>query len=312
MSAIIPFESKSLPAFLQKAAPQVNNDLTANVGAGFPVMSIKGKSWTITRGGEKTMVTREVDGETIPAPSIEVVILRANKNFSKTWYAKAFVEGTDAKPDCYSNNGDAPEADSENPQAKTCAACPKNQWGSKISDDGKKLKACQDVRRVAIAAPDHLNDPMLLRIPPATLKLLAEYGQMLSKRGVPYNAVVTKMKFDPDLATPKILFEPKGFLTEEQFTEASEAANSDLVEQIIGFGDITPEDTHEAQAEAPKAESKPKAEKPKAAKGVVTEAEIGEVVAPKAEKPKAEAKKPVVAEVAVDADLDALLNSLDD
>jgi hypothetical protein len=234
MSNVIPFDKAPLPAFLQGNAVKANDDLTANVGAGFPYMSIKGKNFTLIRGDDRRMLTRVVDGETFPAPSISVVLVKANKNFSKVWYAKQFVEGSDAKPDCFSNNGDVPDPSAEKPQAKACATCPKNQWGSRISDNGNKGKECQDARRVAIAVPGLLNDPMLLRVPPATLKPLAEYGTMLAKRGVPYSAVITKISFDSEAATPKLVFEPNGFLTEEQFAEVQELLESPIVDDIIG------------------------------------------------------------------------------
>lgn len=340
MSNIVAFESAKLPAFLAKAAPQVNDDLTANVGAGFPVLSIKGKNWTVKRGGEATLLTRELDGEKIAAPHVEVVILKANKAFSKTFYIKQFVEGTDAKPDCYSNDGVVPAADAQSPQAKTCATCPKNEWGSKISDSGAKGKACQDVRRLAVAAAGQINDPMLLRVPPATLKPLAEYAKMLSKRNIPYNAVVTKMKFDSEAATPKIEFSPVRFLTEAEYAEVEEIMQDSLIEDIIG---TTGTPMHVESEEGPAiAGENPAAKKhsktvvvdeepapaPKAkAKPAVTEEEVAEVVeeapAPKAkakpapveadEEPAPTPKKAAkVVEVAVDDELDSLLGELDD
>lgn len=305
MANIIPFEGSKLPAFLQAAAGGLNTDLTANVGSGFPFLSIKGKTFTLVRGDEKKMLTRDVDGDAVPAQSITAVILKANKNFSKVWYAKAFVEGSDAKPDCFSQNGDVPDASSENPQSKSCATCKHNAWGSRITDNGKQGKACQDSRRIAIATADHLNDPMLVRIPPATLKPLAEYGAMLQKRGVPYNAVLTKIKFDPEAATPRLLFEAVGFLSEEQYAEAVEASGSALVDDIIGS-------TGFIDSEAPAQQAAPKkALKEVKPAPVVDEEAIVEAAPEPEEKPAVKAAKKEVKEVSVDDDLDALLAELD-
>ena len=60
MSKIIPFDTASgnLPAYLKQAnRAAVNDDLTAHAGTGFPVMSIKGKNFTVVRDGERTVLT---------------------------------------------------------------------------------------------------------------------------------------------------------------------------------------------------------------------------------------------------------------
>jgi hypothetical protein len=299
MSAVIPFNEGAVPAFLRNA--QVNNeDLTANVGSGFPVLSVKGKTWALVKGGERKVLTRDIDGEAVPTNSVEVVILKANKHLSKIYYAKGYSEGDVGKPDCYSNSGDAPEKDAESPQAKSCAMCKHNQWGSKVSEDGKKLKACQDARRVAVAAAGRINEPMLLRIPPASLRPLHDYAQMLGKRGVGYNAVVTKIKFDPDAATPKLVFEAKAFVSEEQFEQVQEAVNDPMVEQIVAVG-VPFADEFDTPKPAHR-EIPPAAE-------VAAPEKVKEVETPKPKKVKPE---PVTVQVISDSsELDDLLSSID-
>jgi hypothetical protein len=236
MSNIVPFESAKLPAFLRGATPAVAADLTANVGAGFAVMSIKGKNFTVVKGGEREMLMKPgQDGDDAePATSIQVVLIKANAGLSKVWYAKGFVEGSEDKPDCFSHDGVAPDSAVESPQAKKCAVCPKNQWGSKTDESGKKLKACSDSRRVAISTTDAVDEPLLLRVPPASLKPLAEYGQALAKRGVPYNAVITRIGFDREASTPKLTFKALDFVSEELYAEITEATTSEVVTSILG------------------------------------------------------------------------------
>lgn len=232
MSNVIPFEGGKLPAYLKQA--QVANELAANVsGGGFPVMSIKGKVFTLVRNGDRETLMNPNDRDEV-ATSINVVILKANPNLSKVWYAKTFVEGSDAKPDCFSNDGIAPDPSVEKPVHKKCSTCPKNEWGSKITDDGKKAKACQDSRRLAIASPDEIDSPILLRVPPATLKPLAEYGSELAKRNIPYSAVITKVGFDREVASPKLTFKPVGFLSEEQYAQVQAVVSEDVVASILG------------------------------------------------------------------------------
>ena len=197
-------------------------------------MSIKGAKWRIVEGGEEHPIY--MPGTRDLAPYIKVVIMRANANISKTFYAGQFVEGSDAKPDCYSNDGITPAADVEKPQCSTCAACPQNVWGSKISPSGAKIKACADVRRIAILPADDMEySPILLRIPGASLGDLAGYGKALKQRRIPYAAVVTKLSFDPDAAFPKILFQFDRVLTAEEMAHVASRLSEPVVDDILGL-----------------------------------------------------------------------------
>lgn len=311
MSQVIPFESKNLPAFLKGKASAVNADLTTGVGSGgYPVLSIKGKIFTLVKGDTRTVLRKPEDPDEI-AQAVEIVILKANPHLSKVYYAKGYDEdGQNQKPDCSSNDGIKPAADAASPQSKTCALCPHNAWGS---GRGGKGKACQDSRRIAIAAAGQLNEPMLLRIPPATLKPLAEYANALAKRGAPYNAVVTKIRFEAEEATPKLEFKPVGFLDEAQYAEAEEVSNSDIVQQIIGTSAVPHHDEAPALEEAP---AKPAKAAP-VKKAVVSDDELDAALgaAPEAEAaPAKPAKKPaaVIDTSDLGDDLDAVLASLDD
>lgn len=158
---------------------QVEDDLSSGIQSSFGIIGYKGKVWSIRYRGDETQLMRE-DGDG-PKSSIEVVILKASKHVSKIWYEHGYVEGSSAAPDCFSNNGVTPEPTAAKPQCSTCAMCPHNQWGSRITPAGKAGKACADSKRVAVTpAGDIANDvyggPMLLRIPAASLQDLAMYG----------------------------------------------------------------------------------------------------------------------------------------
>jgi hypothetical protein len=136
---------------------------------------------------------------------------------------------------------------------------------------------------MAIATPDLINDPYLLRVPPASIKSLGEYGKMLAKRGVGYNMVVTKVGFDMESPTPKLTFKPTGLLSDAAYAQLQEVVASDTVQAILGS-----EGMAAAQTEALEAPDElPVVELPKPAP----------VVEKPAAKPKAVAKAaPVVAE----------------
>jgi hypothetical protein len=307
---IVPFESK-LPAFLRTAdAASVNSDLIAHASTGgFPVISIKGKVFAVVRDGEREVLPNPKDPDS-PATSIDVVMVKVNKGTSKVFYAKGYDEKNSegAKPDCFSNEGVRPDAAVENPQSKSCATCKHNAWGSKIGDNGKKGKACQDSVRMAVSTVDAIAEPYLLRVPPASIKSLGEYGQTLAKRGVGYNTVLTKIGFDMESPTPKLTFKPVGYLDEGAYNAAKEAAESDVVRNILGGAPQEAEAAVEAPAPAPAVAAKPSKSK------TVTEEEVETAV--EAPAPAKKATKPAAVPVAtadeddIDLDLDGL--SFDD
>lgn len=308
---IIPFDSGSkLPAFLKKVdVAALNADLTAHAGSGFPVISIKGKVFAVVRDGDREIQMNPKDPDSA-ATSLNVVLLKANKGTSKVFYIKGYDKDTSEgqKPDCYSNDGVEPAADAQNKQAKKCATCAHNQWGSRISEKGAtKGKACADAVRMAVAPAGQLNDAMLLRVPPASIKALGEYGQMLAKRGVGYNMVVTKVGFDLQAESPKLTFSAIGLLDDDGFAEVQEIAASDMVSNILGSSVVAaPAAEEPAEEQAPAPVAKPKA------KPVVEEPAEEEAPKPAA-KPKAAAKpapKPAPVDDDMDLDLDGI--SFDD
>lgn len=316
---IIPFEGKSLPAYLKKFnVAELNADLTAHAGGGFPVLSTKGNKWAVVRDGERTVLPNPKDPES-PATYVDVVLIKASKGTSKVFYLKGYdPESSDKqKPDCYSPDGIAPAADAASPQSKKCATCAHNQWGSRITDKGAtKGKACSDNVRLAVAPAGQINDPMLLRVPPASIRNLGEYGQLLAKRGVGYNMVVTKIAFDPD-SLGKITFKPVGFLDDASYAEVQEVMDSDLVRDITG-GSLT--QAIESVAEADVKETAKAAEVEEVVKQVVskakqvTEEEVESAVKaaePKAVKAKPAAEPKAKAAPVVSNDLEVDLEGID-
>lgn len=289
MSTDITLSNVQLPAFLKGKTAVANPFAAAVTVGGFPVVSIKGKVFHVQRGDERTLVTKPgADDE--PASSLEVVIVSVNPNKSKVYYAHGYEEGAADKPTCYSNNGVGPEADAEDPQAKKCAICPHAQWGSRVTDSGKKAKACSDSMRLAIAPAGQINDPMLLRVPATSLAPLGQYGAALAKRGLSPEHVVTKIGFDYSVSHPSLTFKFVRLVTEAEYEQVQDVLReeeetvgqitgiiatdrSDAVEHIADEGE-TPEPVVEEEAPAPK--PKPKA-KPAPKKEPEPEPEVVEV-----------------------------------
>lgn len=285
--------ASQLPAHIQAMFGEAlgNDDLSAGVSAGFPIISYKGKVWHVNTGGNSELVTNS-EGE--PRASLDVVIVKANPHISKVYYAGGYTEGSNEKPTCFSHDGVIPDINSTVRQAERCAVCPRNAWGSRITENGAKGKECADSRRVAVAPSTDLENPMLLRIPAGSLKDLMGYADLLNRRRTPYQAVVTKIGFDHTVAHQKLVFKAIRFLDEAETKTIIEVMGSDVISQIIGLNnaqpalaapaaavdDLGPTPAHvaalsaaPAAAPAPKPAPKPAAPKPAAAPKHVASAE---------------------------------------
>lgn len=333
---VIPFDSKgNLPAYVTDTewVDELNKEVAS--ATGFPVMSIRGKVFTAVVDGVRTVLTKPDEPEEV-AQFIGVSILRANMN-AKTYYAGAYTgeDSVGTPPDCYSMDGIAPSPHAQNPQSDKCATCLHNQWGSRIGEDGVgKGKACSDNARLAISTPDEIN-PMLLRVPPASLKALKDALAVVKSRKLPYNAVIMRIGFDREAASPKLTFKPIGLVSDETYEAIRAEYEGDTVRAIVGLDD---HESAPAALPAPTAVSADELDAALAARAgkdetpiteddlpVYEEPEVKKAPAKKAAAKKAPAKKaaapapaPAPAEDEDDAasdllaDLDALLASTDD
>lgn len=265
MSQLIPFTA-SLPSHIKAKGTKAANPFAAFAATGgFPVISIKGKVFHVVTGDERKLITkRDSDGE--PAAAIELVIVGMNPNKSKVFYTGGYVEGGNAKPTCFSNDGTAPDATAQEPQAKKCALCPHSQWGSKVSDSGKPGKACSDSARLAVTVPGRFDEPMLLRVPAGSFAALGAFGKDLGRVGVEPYQVITRVGFDYSVAHPALTFRPVAYVTDDMLVDIEAGRDTDTVQQIIGTlaAPATETDVEEA-APVAKPTPKPAAKKPEPA-----------------------------------------------
>lgn len=240
-TALVEFQDKNAPMqiapeFLPVVQGGLTDDLSAGVGGGFAVVSIRAGKFRIKHRGEEIPVTDERG----PVASIDAVILRANGHITKQFYLKSYDEGDSAAPDCFSLDGVVPSPGSPSVQAKTCAACPKNIFGSAPARNGQpsKGKACQDNRKLAIVPLEDLDNetfggPMLFRVPPSALNDLAQFGQAWKARGYPYNAIGVRIGMDINASFPKPTFTAIRPLTSDEAVKVLEMSHSPAVEKIL-------------------------------------------------------------------------------
>jgi hypothetical protein len=241
-----------------------NDDSNIAVRDSLPTLSFKGKVWrTKIEGEEVQLMRKNADGDTEPVPMVKIVVLDANRNRSRAYYEGSFVEGSSKAPDCWSGDGIKPDKDVKQPCAATCASCPNSVKGSKINDNGKETTACSATKRVAVLPIAKLTmAPMLLKIPQTSIwdKNNAEheatgfyawdqYLDFLRARGAKHTAaVVTKVKFDPNVAYPKLLFAAERWLEEAEMQAIIPVYKSEAVQKIINGVEPTEEVTQPTKA----------------------------------------------------------------
>jgi hypothetical protein len=214
-------ELNNLPTdFREWAASLLGTAANAIAGisaGGHPRLSIRGRSFQrVDADGTET----QVGGFSADVGRfLSVVVIDANKAVSKAYYPNPYdpTATEPVAPACYSDNGVGPSSNAEEPQAASCAVCPHNVWGSKITPTGSKVKACADSKKVAIALIEDLGGPILeLRIPAASMGAFAAVASNFMQRGMPLPFANIMIAFDPAAPYPKLTFQATAMLTGDQ------------------------------------------------------------------------------------------------
>jgi hypothetical protein len=228
-------------------------------GGGMKRISIKGGVWRMMVNGKE--IAKNEDR------SMNVVVVAASPKVSRTFYLKNYSEGGEpTAPDCWSSDGDFPDAKALMPQAKRCMDCDKNMKGSGQGDS----RACRFSQRLAVAlANDLKGDVFQLTLPAASIFGTGEpgkwplqtYAKMIGSKGIPITAVVTEMRFDTDSATPKLTFKPVKVLDAADHNIVIEQGKSDsamkAITMTVAEADGIKPIKLEAPKDEPKAEAKP-------------------------------------------------------
>ena len=234
MSNLVPFNQAALPAHLQQAAGSAKANLIAATGTGggsVDSISIKGGRFHVVRSGQQPV--------TLELFKLQVIIVHANPGMTKAFFEGAWNPDADAEaPICSSDDGVTPRADIEKPQCATCAACPQNQFGSKINPQTQKqTKACQDKKTVAVVTPGAAGGEILrLQIPAASLK---DFGNYLRSLPVAYHYVITEVSFDTTVSYPKLLFKPVDYVSAEEVATVDKRHISDEAKAMAGVAGYT-------------------------------------------------------------------------
>lgn len=183
------------------------------------------------RGGVFRMM---VNGEEIAKNenrAMNVVVVNGNPKVSRSFYAGKYVAGEASHPDCWSNNGETPDASIESPQSSDCESCPQNIKGSGQGD----TRACRYQQRLAVLLADDVNGDVFQLVLPSksifgkgdTDKMpWQQYAKYVGSQGKSLSTLVTEIRMDSDSDTPKLTFKPVRFLTREEWVTAKEKGDS--------------------------------------------------------------------------------------
>lgn len=233
-------EASNLPAYLKAVVAanpsllQTNMDAANGIGGGsVPTITANQGMFKTKVDGVEEVIQINVPGMgLINAPKISTVILAGKPTMDRAWYATAYSGGTEpVSPDCSSEDGVRPKADSPNKQCDSCAGCPQNVWSSAKLQDGTpgKGKACPEKKRLAIYSN---NNVFKFSVPPASLGDFAAYARQLAGHNLPLSSVVTTISFDP--ATPtKLVFGFQAILPEEAYRKIEPLITGDKVRAIM-------------------------------------------------------------------------------
>jgi hypothetical protein len=245
----------TLPAHLRNLELDATTKALMGGGTGKRI-SIRGGVFRMIVGGKE--VAQNDDR------AMNIVIVRSAEKTSRSFYKGTYVEGQNAAPTCWSNDGVAPAADAKEKQCANCANCLQNIKGSGQGDS----RACRFSHRLAVVLENNLEgDVYQLTLPSQSIfgtgdngKMpLQQYAKFLGGHGIPVTAVVTEMRFDTASATPKLTFRairPLG--VDEMATAKSQGETPDALNAVTMTvnqmdGDTKPQGSPFAEptAEAP-------------------------------------------------------------
>lgn len=249
----------SLPAHLRGLELDATTKALMGGGTGKRI-SIRGGVFRMIVGGKE--VAQNDDR------AMNVVLVRSAEKTSRSYYAGTYVEGQNAAPACYSNDGVTPAADSKNRQSPNCANCPQNIKGSGQGDS----RACRFSHRLAVVLENNPEgDVYQLTLPAQSIfgtgdngKMpLQQYAKFLGGHGIPVTAVVTEMRFDTASATPKLTFRAiRPLSVDEMATAKSQGDTPDALNAVtmtvtqMDGGEAKPTGSPFAEAPAPAAKAK--------------------------------------------------------
>ena len=231
MSELAVFNPTQLPAFARKGEL---SDLARSL-AGGSTSTMKRIS---TKGGVFRLIAGGKEVAAIDDRHLDVIIVQAAPKISRTYYSGTYEEGSASAPNCWSADGEKPDASVEEPQCSNCASCPQNAKGSGQGDS----RACRFSQRLAVVlANDVHGDVMQLNLAATSIfgkeegdkRPLQAYARYLAAQSISPEMLVTRLRFDTKAAVPKLFFQPVRYLSEDEYPVALEKGQTEEAKRAV-------------------------------------------------------------------------------
>jgi hypothetical protein len=290
--------NQDLPDFLQTAGV---SELTKQLAGRTGVKRIVPKNGIFRKvvGGEEM---GKVKGD------LNVIVVNASPKVGRIFYVKQWsADAEPTAPDCFSNDGTAPDEGSANPQADRCDGCQQNIKGSGMGNS----KACRYSRRIAVTLEEDFGTSLegeVYQMNLASKSLFGDsvgdnthpfesYTKYLANNGKSLDYVVTQLSFNEDNDNQSILFTPVRFINKQEHEVTSKVAALPNVQKMVT---MTPYQA-DASGRAPKLEAPVRVAEPPKAKAAVEDEPAFE------EPKKRESKKPAEVVVTAKKNLDSVV-----
>jgi len=225
--------NQNLPDFLQQ---QGVSELTKQLAGRSGVKRIVPKNGTF-----KLMISGEEMGKI--KGDLSAIIVNAAPKVGRIFYAKAWSPDAEpTAPDCFSNDGNAPDAKATNPQARNCNDCPQNTKGS---GQGQS-KACRYSRRIAVLLEQDFGTNLegeVYQMNLASKSLFGDggngtftfenYTKYLSSNGKSIDYMVSRISFNEDNDNQSLLFNPTRFIKRNEFDVVQKVANTEQTKALV-------------------------------------------------------------------------------
>ena len=224
--------SGKMPAHILARAglSEVAKALAGGIGSGGRRISIKNGVWRLLDGGKEV-------GQ-IEDRYLDVAIVKAAPKVGRVLFLGKYDPANSEGPDCWSADGETPDASIAKPQSSNCAKCDKNVAGSGQGNS----RACKFQQRIAVTTLSDLMEHgeyapvMSLSVPATSLfgkaegdkRPLQEYARWLVAQKYSPDMVVTRMKFDTgdSVDAVKVVFKAMRWLDDVEMAVVETLADS--------------------------------------------------------------------------------------
>jgi hypothetical protein len=215
----------NLPAHLQHVKLDDFTKAFTNSGGSVKRISLRGRVFRLVDGGKE--IAKNTD------PHLDVIVVNGSTTVQKTFYKSDYNAEETSTPDCWSSDGERPDAEVEDPQAHNCKDCPRAIKGS----GGGSKAQCRFSMRVAVVMMNNPGGDIYQLVLPSKSIFgsgdmdhmpFLQYARFVGNSGFNLNMLATRMSFDLDSDVPKLFFSNLEFLDTETYQTAVDQGQSPI------------------------------------------------------------------------------------